>query len=243
MSYIDKFLENGQLRKAENGYLILGKSVPPLTLSRLTSDNSASVSENSEVSPQDSIESFLTKSHPRPLTGAWHIGWSLGFHSRFAGGDWSRSSVGDLAFRLKYQGDTSALPALVEQALELIRQQPALAQADCLVPVPPSTLRPFDPVTAFCTTLAGKINLPLAPLVVKTRQTKPQKELKTLAQKRSNVAGAFASKGDINGKRILVVDDLFDSGATLEEITRLLLKHGAAYVNVLTLTRTIHSDA
>jgi predicted amidophosphoribosyltransferase len=38
------------------------------------------------------------------------------------------------------------------------------------------------------------------------------------------------------------VDDLFDSGATLAEITRLLLKSGAASVNVLTLTRTIHSD-
>ena len=199
--------------------------------------------DTSPISQPDDIDSFLTRSHPRPLIGSWQIGWSLGFHSRFVGGDWSRSSMGDLAFRLKYQGDASALPALVEQALELIRQQPALAQADCLIPVPPSTPHPFDPVTAFSTALAGKINLPLASLMVKTRQTKPQKELKTLAQKRANVTGAFAIKGDINGKRILVVDDLFDSGATLDEVTRLLLKNGASRVNVLTLTRTIHSDA
>jgi len=57
------------------------------------------------------------------------------------------------------------------------------------------------------------------------------------------VAGAFALRSDVKGKRILLVDDLFDSGTTLDEITRLLLKHGAAHVNVLTLTRTIHSDA
>ena len=43
--------------------------------------------------------------------------------------------------------------------------------------------------------------------------------------------------------KLLLVDDLFDSGATLDEITKLLLKHGAFRVNVLTLTRTIHSDA
>ena len=43
--------------------------------------------------------------------------------------------------------------------------------------------------------------------------------------------------------RILIVDDLFDSGATLEEITRLLLKNHASRVNVLTLTRTIHADS
>jgi hypoxanthine-guanine phosphoribosyltransferase len=39
-----------------------------------------------------------------------------------------------------------------------------------------------------------------------------------------------------------VVDDLFDSGTTLSEITRLLLKRGAASINILTLTSTIHSD-
>jgi predicted amidophosphoribosyltransferase len=38
------------------------------------------------------------------------------------------------------------------------------------------------------------------------------------------------------------VDDLFDSGATLEEITHLLLRSGAVRVNVLTLTRSIHTD-
>ena len=80
-------------------------------------------------------------------------------------------------------------------------------------------------------------------VVVKTRQTQHQKEMKTLAQKRSNVTGAFAVLGEIRGKCILLVDDLFDSGTTLDEITQLLLKHGAGRVNVLTLTRTIHADA
>ena len=66
--------------------------------------------------------------------------------------------------------------------------------------------------------------------------------MKTFAQKRSNVAGAFSLIGEVRKKQILLVDDLFDSGATLEEITRLLLRSGAACVNVLTLTRSIHTD-
>jgi ATP-dependent DNA helicase RecQ len=65
----------------------------------------------------------------------------------------------------------------------------------------------------------------------------------TLPQKRDNVAGAFALNSDITGKRVLIVDDLFDSGATLEEITKLLLKYKASRVNVLTFTKTIHADA
>jgi predicted amidophosphoribosyltransferase len=81
------------------------------------------------------------------------------------------------------------------------------------------------------------------PCVFKTRQTKPQKEMQTLPQKRDNVAGAFALNNVINGKSILLIDDLFDSGTTLEEITKVLFRSKAARVYVLTLTRTIHADA
>ncbi len=189
------------------------------------------------------IESFLAKSRPRPLVGAWQTGWSLGFHSRITGADWSRSSVGDLTYRLKYESDITVLSALTQQTLDLFQAHPELKQVDLIVPVPSSTERKVNPVRAFCETLAGKIRIPMQTFVVKTRSTAPQKEMKTLAQKRANVAGAFAVGGEIKGKRLLLVDDLFDSGATLEEITRLLFKHGAARVNVLTLTRTIHSDA
>ena len=193
--------------------------------------------------PPDSIESFLSKPHPRPLPGPWQAGWALGFHSCFSGGNWSRSSVGDLAYRLKYEDDLTVLSSLIDQTVELLQTHPELAQVDAIVPVPSTTGRKVQPVHAYCEALAGKINLSVQMLVAKTRQTRPQKEMKTLAQKRANVHGAFALKATAKGKSILLVDDLFDSGATLEEIARLLQKDGAASVNVLTLTRTIHSDA
>jgi len=197
----------------------------------------------SSISQPDDVDSFLTKPHPRPLTGSWQTGWSLGFHSRITGGDWSRSGVGDLTYRLKYESDTTVLPALIQQTLDLLEQHPEMNQAEIIIPVPSSTERKVNPVHVFCDALAGKIKIPMQTFVAKTRQTQPQKEMKTLAQKRANVAGAFNVCGEIKGRHILLVDDLFDSGATLDEITRLLLKYGASRVNVLTLTRTIHSDA
>ncbi len=191
----------------------------------------------------DTVNSFLTKPHPRPLVGSWQTGWALGFHSRISGGDWSRSNVGDLTYRLKYEADISVLPVLVQQTLDLFHARPEMKQADIIIPVPSSTERKVNPVHVFCDALADKINVPVQTLVIKTRQTQPQKELKTLAQKRANVADAFRLQGEVKGKCVLLVDDLFNSGATLDEITRLLLKHDATRVNVLTLTRTIHSDA
>ncbi len=190
----------------------------------------------------DDITHFMEESHPRPLPGPWTAGWSLGFHSSFAGDDWSRSSVGELAYRLKYKGDATALPALVTQALAVCREQRQLMEVDAIVPVPPSVKREADPVRAVAEAVAAGLGKPMWTIVRKTRPTAAQKEQHTLAQKRANVAGAFAVDGQVRGKRVLVIDDLFDSGATLEEVARVLQRAGAAGLCVLTLTRTIHAD-
>ena len=160
--------------------------------------------------PGDDIESFLTKAHPRPLMGSWQAGWSLGFHSRITGGDWSRSGVGDLTYRLKYESDTTVLPALIGQTLAVFQAHPEMSRADLIIPVPSSRERKVNPVRVFCEALAGKIKAPVQAFVIKTRQTQPQKEMKTLAQKHANVAGAFVVCGEIKGKRVLLVDDLFE---------------------------------
>ncbi len=191
----------------------------------------------------DPVQDYLSRPHPRPLDGLWQAGWALSFHSGFVGDAWSRSIVGELAYRFKYQGDMTALPALVEQFAALFRQHPEITDVDAIVPMPPSTARPNEPVRALADALSQLIRRPVWPILVKTRQTLPQKEMHTLAQKRGNVAGAFAVKGDPGGKRLLVLDDLFDSGATMEEACRVLRQAGAKCLMILTLTRTIHSDA
>lgn len=191
----------------------------------------------------DPVAAYLAQSHPRPLAGPWRVGWALGFHSSFAGSEWSRSGVGQMTYRLKYRGDESALRPLVEQALAVCRDHPELAAVDALVPVPPSTARSLDPVTAFCEALGAQLGLPVLLAVSRMRKTSPQKEMHTLAQKRANVAGAFAATEDVRGRRVLVVDDLHDSGATLEEVVLSLKRAGASSASVLTLTRTIHSDS
>ncbi|MCX6376424.1 MAG: phosphoribosyltransferase family protein, partial [Armatimonadetes bacterium] len=76
-----------------------------------------------------------------------------------------------------------------------------------------------------------------------TRQTAAQKEMHSLAQKKANVVGAFAVRGNAKGRKLLILDDLYDSGMTLEEASSALKRAGAARICVLTLTRTIHSDA
>jgi ATP-dependent DNA helicase RecQ len=200
-----------------------------------------------DIAPQptaeDEITAFLARPHPRLLVGSWDAGWALDFHSRFTGADWDRSQIGELAFRFKYRQDRTVLPTLVEHLLALCTAHPRLTDVDALVPVPPSKPRAFDPVRVLADALGTRLDQPVWPVLAKTRLSAPQKELRTLAQKKANVAGAFVLQSQVRGKRLLVLDDLYDSGATLEEVTRVLRRGGAVRVYVLTLTRTIHADA
>ncbi|MCZ7572417.1 MAG: phosphoribosyltransferase family protein [Ardenticatenaceae bacterium] len=148
--------------------------------------------------------------------------------SRFSGAAWSRSRAGELVYRLKYQADASAFQPLVEQLLAVCAEHPELAAVDALVPVPPSVPQGSDLVGSLAEALGKRLGHPVWSVLAKTRRTAPQKEMRTLAQKRANMAGAFAVRGAVRGKRLLILDDLYDSGATLEEVSRVLRQAGVA---------------
>jgi predicted amidophosphoribosyltransferase len=192
----------------------------------------------------DPVAAFLSRPHPRPLTGPWLAGWALDFNSRFSGADYSRSEVGELVYLYKYRGERHLARELAARWMDLIAAHSEWPRPDAVIPIPPSIRREFDPVTLLAQALAERLSAPaLIEVLVKTRATSPQKDMTSLAQKQANVAGAFALKGDVRGKRLILVDDLYDSGATLEEAARVLARGGAHSLIVLALTKTIHADA
>ncbi|HEY4723059.1 MAG TPA: phosphoribosyltransferase family protein, partial [Anaerolineae bacterium] len=166
------------------------------------------------------------------------------FHSRYDGDVASRSTVGELVFRYKYGNEHQLAQDLAGRWAELLAAHPELPKFDAIIPVPPSTRRDFDPVLNLAQALAIHLKVPvLVNVLIKTRVTQPQKEMKSLAQKQANVAGAFALRGDVRRQHVILLDDLYDSGATLEEAARVLARGGASGIVALTLTKTIHSDA
>jgi len=76
--------------------------------------------------------------------------------------------------------------------------------------------------------------------LLRTRPTKVQAGL-TRRERRRNLSGAFAlsKQADVHGKAVLVIDDVFTTGATLNECARILRQSGAARIAVLTVARVI----
>jgi predicted amidophosphoribosyltransferase len=170
-------------------------------------------------------------------------GWALDFHSRFVGHEQVRGVIGDLVFRYKYQGEHQLADELACCWADLLAAHPELPRPEAVLPIPPSTPRTLDPVMHLASALATRLEIPVQlDTLVKTRKTRQQKGLKSLAAKQSNVAGAFKLQGRVMGQHLLLVDDLYDSGATLSEAARTLSRDRPASLVVLTLTKTVHSD-
>lgn len=179
---------------------------------------------------------------PQLLRGPWEEGWALDFHSRRIASGWRLTETGRLVRKYKYSGRIDLADRLVERIITLMEQYPTLKAIDGIVPVPSSVKRLYDPVSLLGQVLAQRLGVPLfSEALQKTRTTHLQKDLHTHAQKHANVADAFAVKGDVQGKSLLVLDDLYDSGETLREVTRVLKRAGARSIKVLTLTRTRHT--
>jgi len=232
MRQVDRLIERGWLRLDDHCHLAL----TPAGQMALTQEPTAKTS--------DPVTDFLTRPHPRPLDGPWDAGWTLDLHSRFVGARQERSETGELVYRFKYQGERALCADLADRLAVFVRKHPELAQVEAIVPVPPSPgERAYQPVPLLAAALAERLHRPVLPdALVKAYPTRPQKDMRNLAAKRANIAGAFAVRGDLRGKRLLVLDDLLDSGATLSEVTRVLRRAGAVYVTVLTLTKTIHTN-
>lgn len=115
---------------------------------------------------------------------------------------------------------------------------------EMLVPVPLFSRRlherGFNQAMMLCRGLGEAWGIEVAETgLARTRQTAPQIRL-TPTQREQNVRGAFAVTGDaFRAKRVLLVDDVYTTGATVTECSRVLMNAGAELVGVFTMARVV----
>lgn len=113
--------------------------------------------------------------------------------------------------------------------------------ADALCALPPDPERKLkrghDPPAALTAELARHWNLPVEPLLARPRASPQQRGL-PLRQRRRNVAQAFVARGR-SPARLVLVDDVYTTGSTVDAAARELRRAGARRVEVVTLARAV----
>ena len=168
--------------------------------------------------------------HPPSFSAAWSL-------YPFEG------SLRDAIHLFKYQGKIQ-LRSHLERLLQIAwNGSPSI---DLIMPVPlaPERLREreYNQALLLADFVATWQQIPLSfHHLIRTRHTPPQSQLKQ-AERRRNLRGAFALQqpDEIRGKTILLVDDVFTTGTTLHECSKVLRKCGSSHVYALTLARTMY---
>jgi ComF family protein len=120
-----------------------------------------------------------------------------------------------------------------------------VAQIDIIMPVPLHAgrlkERGFNQALLLAYQMSEAHRIPLSlDNLYRTRPTRPQVELSG-AERIRNVAGAFALRrpGEVADKHLVLIDDVFTTGATMNECSLVLKKAGASQVTAFTLARAL----
>lgn len=145
----------------------------------------------------------------------------------------------EIVHALKYRGYTRLVERIAAPLLyEALR---GATPFDAVVPVPlhRSRLRKrgFNQAALLAQGVANQINSGVSDTLQVVRSTRDQVEL-SAAERRANVAGAFVARARAPG-RLLLVDDVLTTGATLSACANTLLRAGATEVHAVTLCRTV----
>lgn len=115
--------------------------------------------------------------------------------------------------------------------------------ADAVIAVPstPSHLRQrgFNPALELARPLARALNVPLLLDAVTRPHDGPTQASLPWKDRQKNIRNAFECHADLSGMRIIVVDDVMTTGATLNEMARILKRHGAGFVENRVVARAL----
>ena len=192
----------------------------------------------------------MVRINPMRIPGRWREGYVLDYHTRtseflgydefgHARFDTTRTEIGDLLYRLKYKREEDVLNSIVSVAARFVRKWGI--HIDAIVPVPATRLRRPQPVVEMAKGLGEAVDVPVLPEFI--RNVKNVKELKNVfdyGERIKLLDEAFAIRDDsIRGKSVLLFDDLYRSGATLNASARVLSEQGGcAQIYALAITRT-----
>ena len=178
----------------------------------------------------------------RPTQGPIEVLYSLG--------PYGSEPLTTLIHKAKYQQKDwifEALRRAFKERLPALGLQEAV-DVVCAVPLHPSRLRErgFNQAQIIARMVALYINRPVQGLLRRVKATKPQAGLSDGQERKANMRRAFSvsedCKGTIQGRRVLLVDDVATTGATLNECAQILRNQGASRIFAFVLASAMGKE-
>ena len=148
------------------------------------------------------------------------------------------SNIGAALHRSKYENGGDFPDFLLKKTLSAFGKKFGGIHFDLVMYIPPT--KSGELVKNFATKFARVINVPISHGLIKVRITQEQKMFQNSFSKQENVTGAFdVDKDIVTRKTIVLLDDIYDSGATLKEVGKLLTQKGAKFVVPIVIAKTV----
>jgi competence protein ComFC len=192
---------------------------------------------------------FLDNDEIYALNGNWIRGFSLDLHTikstYNSDGSFNteRSNIGQLLYELKYKYRRENIEDLSNIICQKFNEniKPLFPTIDVIIPIPPSNQnRPFQPLYELCDRVSFKLNIKSDRDYLLKNSSVQIKEISDSDSRISILKESFQLSGlKYKDKTILLFDDLFRSGDTLNAATEILKQYGQVEnIYVLTVTKT-----
>lgn len=146
-----------------------------------------------------------------------------------------------LILKFKYESNYNVGYLLANFLIEIIKESEIDIDIICYIPMirKDERKRGFNQCKLIANEIGYNLNIPVSNCIKKVKHTKEQKKL-TKEERIKNLIGAFEVKSneDIKNKRVLLIDDVMTTGATIGECTKILKKSGVKEIIVLTIAKS-----
>ena len=167
-----------------------------------------------------------------------HLNKASRLMNGYAASYYGVSNIGATIHRCKYENGGDFPNFLLKKTLSVFGKKFKGVHFDLVLYLPPT--KSGDLVKNFAIKFSQVIKVPISHDLTKVRITKEQKIFQNAYSKQENVANAFdIDENIVKNKNIVLIDDIYDSGATLKEIGKLLTQKGARSIVPIVIAKTV----
>lgn len=152
------------------------------------------------------------------------------------------SQIGHIIHQCKYENGGDFPEAIIKGMCNTYLSYYKDQTFDIIMYIPPT--ESGDLVRNLASEIGRRLKTKVSHELIKLKETKPQKLLEVSILKKDNLKDAFGvgNLDSVIGKKILLIDDICDSKATLREVGKLLSQLGAIQVSPLVIAKTVGGD-